>query len=325
MLLGISRSKQPYILFIIALLTVFFWFLPEGNRSNDCSLPFMPLTYVFVSFITKYSWVSKIMGLTFVLILLLLITHLNTRFLIISQRSYLPAIFFVTLVLANFSFFDFHPVFVAAIFLILIIEKLIDVYKSDKTSFQIFDAAIYLSLATLFYFPVIFLVPFLFIALAIMKPFNWREWFFIVLGFLLPIYIYYALLYLTDFRVYNVFPELMLFLTKTCNYTFVLSEKIKLYYLIILILFASFYVIQHIGSYKIVIRKTYYLLFVLFVNLLIIYSIIPSVLSELFVLMAIPVAYLLGNYFIETRKNRLKEFLFDMWFIIVIVLFFWHF
>lgn len=325
MLLGISRSKQPYILIFIFLVTVLFWFLPKGFNPNDCNLPLMPLTKIMVNLLGDYIWISKIIGLSLVLVLVLMITHLNTEFLIISQRSYLPAIFFISITVAHFSFFSYHPIFFAAIFLVMIIEKLINIYKSDKTSFEIFDAAIYLSLATLFYFPIFFLFPFLFIALAIMKPFNWREWLFIVIGYILPFYFYYAILYLSDFKLYNIFPYIKIYLLHTCTDAFTIVEKIKLYFLFALILIASFYLIQHIGSYKIIIRKTYYVLFVLFVNLLFLYKFIPSVSKELFVLMAIPVSYLLSNYFIDNRKNRLKEYFFDIWFVLVIVLYFWEF
>ena len=57
-----------------------------------------------------------------------------------------------------------------------------------------FDAALMLSLGSLFYFPTILLLPLVWVALNDFRPFQWREWAMPFIGVALP-YLYLATWY----------------------------------------------------------------------------------------------------------------------------------
>ena len=81
---------------------------------------------------------------------------------------------------------------------VLLLTAFTMLYKSYNVKNNIFNAALLIGLASLFYFPAIFFTICAFLALAILRPFRFAEWIVLLLGLMTPYYFYAAYLFLTD-------------------------------------------------------------------------------------------------------------------------------
>ncbi|GAB3427031.1 hypothetical protein [Niabella aquatica] len=71
-------------------------------------------------------------------------------------------------------------------------------YKSYNNKNNIFNGALLIGLASLFFLPALFFTVWAFLALAILRPFRFSEWMVLLLGLTAPYYFYAAHLFLSD-------------------------------------------------------------------------------------------------------------------------------
>lgn len=86
--------------------------------------------------------------------------------------------------------------------------QIFNTYRKEHVLSQVFNACFFLSVALYLNIANIFLFPFIFIALSILRPFNWREFVIAVMGFICPVFIYECLSYLFGFNQWYVFESL---------------------------------------------------------------------------------------------------------------------
>jgi hypothetical protein len=156
---------------------------------------------------------------------------------------------------------------------------------------------------------------FIWVGLAVLKPFNWREWVFTFTGFLVPIFFtfsFYYLLYNDPLRLYHDYKAAFSIGFYFSNYH--VSTIIFLGTLVLLILIASQFMLRTFQSMKILPRKAFTIIFWLFVNTLAVYILIRQASVEMIFLAAIPVSYLLTNYF-----TFMKARLWGNFFLILII------
>lgn len=127
--------------------------------------------------------------------------------------------------------------------------------KAEKN--PIFNAAFLVGLASLFFFPALFFIAWVFIALAILRPFSLSEWAVALLGLTTPYYFYAAFLFLTDdLHIPGYFYQLS-FLSSGIRYT---AWHAGALFFLLAPLFAGIYYIQaNSGKMIIHVRKGWYL------------------------------------------------------------------
>lgn len=86
--------------------------------------------------------------------------------------------------------------------------QLFNTYRKENVLSQIFNACFFLSIALYLNIANILLFPFIFISLAILRPFNWREFAMALIGFATPIFIYECISYLLNFNQWYIFESL---------------------------------------------------------------------------------------------------------------------
>jgi hypothetical protein len=82
--------------------------------------------------------------------------------------------------------------------LIFVLDKLFGLYKNPSSWGMIFDAGLLLSLAALIYLPTLLLSLYFFIALALIRPWSWREWMIGLLGLAAPLFFAAVYLFMVD-------------------------------------------------------------------------------------------------------------------------------
>jgi hypothetical protein len=258
----------------------------------------MPLYKFVTDLIAPTSMAATLLTLVLVIIQGFLLVRLNTRFIFINNRTYLPALFFILLTAAFPDLQRLNPVIFSGFFLLLALEKIFESYRTQKLAYDYFVAAFYIAVGSLFYPFMAFVMAFVWISLALLKPFNWREWLFTIIGFLVPIFFVSSFYYLVHDQPLRLIDDTR----AVFNYHYAATDYptpvlVFTGYILFLMMLASIFLIRIFPSKKILPRKAFTIFLWLFFNLLAIFLLVSKASVELIFLGAIPVSYLLAHYF----------------------------
>ena len=314
MLLRIFQSNRLYVLILIPLAGLILWYkslfsLYISEFSFDSCQ--MPLYYLIANILKGKILISVSISFVLLVIHAFLLIRLNTKFIFIKKRTYLPALFFILISGSFLPLQRLTPVIFASLLLLFAIEKIFNSYKKAGLSYNYFDAAFLISLGTLFYFNMIFYLLIIWIGLIIFRPFNWREWIISFLGFICPYIFVISYYYLFEGTLKNFLTTLINNFSPV-NYLSSLSLSYYLFYsfLLFLILISSYYMIKIFPKKKINTRKYFIFFLWLFLITLIVYFVLPSTSIELLVILSIPVSYIISHYFDSIKSTWWSEALF---------------
>ena len=309
MLLSIARSKQSFTIIFLPFLAIILWF--HVFRGAESSFIIHPTSSVAL-------WISNFFGTgfwaRFVFLFLLILSAfylniLNTKYIFIPERTYLPGILFVMLV-SVLNFINI-PLILALLLFLLALDRLIATYKVEHLLFNAFDASFLISLATLIYVPSVFLILFVWMALISLRPFYWREWAYTILGLVLPYLLIWCFMFVfnKDFSAF-IKPVFENF-TETSG-ALKLSRTDSLYIFIVsfLIIITSQKLLRLFPSMKIISRKIFNLQLALFFISLIIPIAMKYKSFEFWYFSAIPLSYVFAIFFLNVKKSWWGELLF---------------
>lgn len=93
-----------------------------------------------------------------------------------DRENYFPALFYFLFVSLEPSWNYVNPVMTANLFLLLALRRLLRMYRVQEVTGMIFDAGVFIGIAVLLYWPLILVVPLLWLSLIQLRTFNIREW-----------------------------------------------------------------------------------------------------------------------------------------------------
>lgn len=313
MLLRLFKSPQTLIIIVIPLIGILLWLKPfQGIGTHPFPVYQMPLYSMVANLIDSSLILSNIV--TFILILLqsFYLNNINSKYGLISKRSYLPAVIFILLTGSINEIKYFQPIIMANFFILLALTQIFDTYKIEKIFSNFFNAGFFVSIGSLFYFNTIYFIIIIWIGLFLIRDFNFREWIISFLGILAP--------YMITFSLYFIFDninDLLIIINKN-----ILSEKtmiqyntydiIFLGYTIFIAAISIFYLLSVFNTQKISTRH-YYLTFIFFMVVIIgLFIISPSASAELIYSMAIPLSFILANYLLNSGSLIFTEIIFTL-------------
>lgn len=291
---------------------VAFYFFP-GESS-------MPLFHYFDNlFPLKDSIGVAICGTIMTLVNATLVHLLNSKYLFMKTRSYLPSFLYIVFTSSVKEYDTFLPSQFAATLFIGGIFYIFRTYQSPKAISDIFKASIMLSLASLFYLPAILFIPIVWVAVFILRQkFNWRHVVIPIIGVLLPWYVCGSIYYLND-HFYSL--ENILMLNMSSHNEFLSHNAIIYQQGIVVTLFVIWgilSVMKRYGLKKEASRKYLNIMIWTVLCSIVIYITIHTCSYELITITAIPLAYLTAHIFQFSKDNFWYNLLFVL-FIAVIV------
>lgn len=155
--------------------------------------------HVFYHFIFDKDFsffISQLILLILIVLGAVLINFLSINQEITTKTNYLPAFFYVLISFAATTHGKIEPLLVANLFILPAFYFLINSYRKDDALTDIFNSALCIGIASFFCIHYLIIIPVQFIALIILRSFNWREWAVSVIGIITPLYIYICLQYL---------------------------------------------------------------------------------------------------------------------------------
>jgi hypothetical protein len=194
-LLSFFKSNNPavVIFYILYLLLFRLCFIFATDNAAVVGLHSEPLsnwlfTY-FAGFGANWKIVSISLSALLCFIQALLVNNIVNENKILARKNYVAGALYI--VFASFfkeSLF-LSPAAIATTLVILCISRLFSLVKKEKSYGDVFDTGFLIAIATLFYFPCALFIIFVYIGLATVRPFNYREWTIVLLGFAAPLFL----------------------------------------------------------------------------------------------------------------------------------------
>lgn len=244
-------------------------------------------------------------------LIVILLGALFTNFLVIEQEitsktNYLPAFFYILFSFSATTKSVVEPILVANLFVIPALYFLINSYRKDYALMDVFKSGIFMGLASFFCIHYISAFPLMFIALFILRPFNWREWSVMLIGLVTPLYIYVSICYLTTSDAFVVF-EMIKEATSSLQ-KLIISE----YYLTFILMstltfvFGLFHYFSKGFGGKVKTKKTkYVLLWMLVFCLLMVFF--EQVSDMILLPCIIPLSVFIGDYLSEIKQLKIAN------------------
>ncbi|MBV5313205.1 MAG: hypothetical protein JZU47_07905 [Prolixibacteraceae bacterium] len=307
MLLKALKSNHAYHYFLIPLIAIAIWFrsfmepaLFSFYPGENMMILYQPINYL----LGNSPFASHLTALIFIILLAFLILKLNVQYAFIRSRSFLPPSLFVLITSGMPDLRSMHPVYPAALFLILAVDRIFNTYDKESIHSNAFDSGIFLAIGSLFYFNLVFFFPLLWIGFIILRPnVNWREYILTTLGFILPwlaAFAYYLITNSTEEFVQTIKSNFIL-------HQFFLRDNlpIQIYvgYLIILTFLGSIFLLSQYDGKKISSRRYFKTFFWIFLISVVLIFANPAVSEEIIIILAIPLTYLISNYLIFMKRQ----------------------
>jgi hypothetical protein len=283
--------------------------------------PESPLFLLLLQLLPEKALVFSISGLFLLLAEALILNFILIRNEIVPKNTLVPAIVYIVLMSQSPLMLALNPVLCAGFFIILAIDRIMKTYGQADPTKNVFSAAILLALASLFYFPAVFLWLVLFLSFIIFGTFSMRV-FFVSLSGIFTVYLY---LFLAYFVMDNLAGQYCIYE----NWFFEIPGiDISSYYMqymvwggIALFLLAAFlHSISHMNEWSISLRKKI---------LLIIWFFILSFSTLIYegdqflntaLLVAIPASIIISGYLANRRKvSTLMEICFLLLLLITVI------
>ena len=156
---------------------------------------------------------NSIIAAFLILVQALWLNHIVNQFNLVGKPTFLPALVYVTLSGLFAPFLVLSQPLICCFAIILLVSKLLSLYKSGQAINATYDLGLIVGLGTLVYFPFIYMVLAAWVGLIIFRPFNWREWVVVFVGFA-TIYFFVAVYYYLN-DGFNDFLKIWLPLTNT--------------------------------------------------------------------------------------------------------------
>lgn len=307
MLLKALKSNQPYHIVLVPFIAIALWIRSFVNPQafpmypgEDSMLLYKPIVYLLADNLL----LDNIVALLFTILLAFLILKLNVQYSFLRVKSFLPPSLFVLITSGIPDLHAMHPVYPAALFLILSLDRIFDSYDKENFHSNAFDAGIFLAIGSLFYLNLVFFFPLPWIGFLILKQkVKWREYILSVIGFALPwlaAFGYYLLAGNQD----ELIQIIQVNLTSKQMY---LRENLpdQLYggYLLLLTILGSIFLLSQYDDKRISSRKYFMVFFWVFFISLVLVAAHRAVSQEIILLAAFPLTYLLSNYFIFMKQQ----------------------
>ena len=299
---GLTTALPVIILFFIVFITLSLFSTTDSHPVNYDNI----LYYLLQKNVTG-AFAVTLINILFFGIGAVLISVYTIRQEVVEKSNYIPSFLYVFFGAITLNHSLLHPSMVANVFILLALISVTDTYREERVLSKIFNGALYTSLATFFYMNYTFFVLFYFIALLILRPFNWREWFVTIMGLIAPVFVYFCIGYLinipfTDFFTYvlNLFTNFQKPLLSEYFYPLFFGL------LILLLLGAGKHFSKGLGG-KIKTQKNLSLMYWLF--LLSLVNFFSKNNNSYFPLVAsvIPISVLLSDYFYNIKQLKVAN------------------
>jgi hypothetical protein len=321
MLTKIFGSNSIFSLIILIILTVVLW--SKMFFAENIFPAYIPASPLYNFFMTNFSGmiiISSFIAIILVFFQALLMNNILVENDLLPKKTYLAA-FLCVLFTASFSdIVLFYPYIFSGILLTLALMYLLKLYDQSEGYSMVFNVATLVSLSSLFYFPSIVFILFIWACFIVYRLFVWREWFISIIGIALPYLFLGTYYYWTDRLQLKIDEYTNAFsIINFHDFTPSLSAYIFIVFTGLLLLVAVFRLVRLIGEKAIRIRKLLSIMIWFFLISYLSLVLSPKYGIMGFVMLLAPASVLISIYLSNIRKPIRAEI--SLYIIIIIIAF----
>ncbi len=320
------RKSLPITFAAILLICSGFWaveFLTFGGKVAVNTFDNQSFVFPFIMhYLGSFPLVMWLIGGAFLLVFALAVLTLNTKFIFIQERTFMPILFLGFIVgFPNLGLMP-TPVVLFSLFFVVALHRMFNSYREDSATSNFFEASFFIGFGSFLWLPGIIFIIVIFAGLVIFRHFNWREWVSAIVGFLTP---------LIFFELYQFFVnEQAWVLAKAIGRAFVTAgpydvslTRLNLVFILFvafLVLVGSIKFLHHYDSFKIRSRKIFLVFFWTFACALLGFLILGGISYEVIFIGAIPVSFLLAYFFsVDSNPTRFQSVLFVLFIVLAFI------
>ncbi|HWB25433.1 MAG TPA: hypothetical protein VG738_08125 [Chitinophagaceae bacterium] len=197
----------------IALHAFFLYRSPEIITTADDGLLYLilnPLKQLSPVFLTLLYYIL-------VLVQALRINHVLNDVRMYQKSSFTASLGYIVLTAMLPAWNNISAALVANSFIIWLLFRIVKLYNTPQPKALVYNIGLITGSLALLFYPALFIIPVIFFALGVTRPFRLNEWFVLLLGIITPPYFYAVYLFLTSqaapsraffavFKVEKIFP-----------------------------------------------------------------------------------------------------------------------
>lgn len=310
MFLRFFRSFQPIVYVFIIIISIFLW-MPAFINAPEIVIEETPMP--LFSFLSNILGGSKIAYVIFAYLLVLiqafLLTRLNMKYLFIKVRSYLPTLLFLLITSGITRLQTLSPGLIASLLILIVLNITLDTFNEKKLNYRYFEASIVIGVGSLFYAPLLYLMLLVWIALIILRPYNWREWAFTILGVIVPgifAFSYYYIFKDSPLKIFELFKTNLIINPGIPDLN--ISEIHFGIFLVIMLIIVSLHLIRIFRLKKAHSRRFFIVFFWVFICSMGLFFLFPNNIHLIYIV-SLPFTLVLANYFSLVERFRWGNFL----------------
>ena len=293
------------ILFLIALFVPSF--IKDFSATDSAAIvPYtcMPFyNYIFGS-IHKLPVLNHLVTMMVIMLINYTLIRIGIRDQLLRERSLMPAFFFMLFTAALPAARQVSPALIGSLFYLFSFTILFEVQDKEPDTLSIFTASLILTIGSMFCLKLIWFVPLIWLSLWTLRTVTWREIFYPVTAFVLLAL--FMLVWYWGIRGNGA--GLVDLVAKNLEFTgsfkpFHKSVYLLYGYILLLVVIASIYMINHFQTMKSNSQNIYQVMFYMFLAGILFFLVIMRSDPSSIVFISLPVSFILSNYF-HRRKNH---------------------
>jgi hypothetical protein len=276
-----------------------------GTESDSYSYP--NIFYNYLSGKINTDWVILICNHLLLLLGAGLITYIVSNEEVTDKQNFFPLYLFLLINAMAVVKYGLSLFMLSNVVLLYAILQIFRIYRTEHALHRIFSACFWISVTIYFNVVNLFLIPFLFTTLLILRPFYWREFANALLGFVTPVFIYECMAYLFNSNRWYLFENTAELFSHFRMPDFSFTYLPFLGIILGLFTLSVFYYLSNgLGnSVKKQKTKSSFFWFLIFIT--------PAIFTEgmndnnILILLSIPLSFLTGEFLFLLRSKRITN------------------
>ena len=280
----------------------------------------MPLYQLIFGAIHKVPVLNHLVAMLITMLIAITLIRIGIRDQLLERRSLMPAVFFILFTAALPGARQVSPALISSLFYMLCFMILFEVHDKNPDTLSIFTASLILVLGSMFCLKLIWFVPLIWISLWTMRQLTLREILYPVIAYVLLALFLYTWFWGIRGNAAGFMELVRENMAIKGSFEPYHNSVYYLYaYFLLLVFIASIHMIDRFQSRKSIVQNIYQVMFYMFLaGILYLFFVLRFEPTGL-VYIAVPVAFILSNYFHRKRNPWIHEL--AMWILLGLVVY----
>jgi len=325
MLIKIFRKSYMLQYFLLVLLGILLWigaFIKPVSVEKNIIEFLNPGYSLIISLIGNSALVGSIIAFLMVFAGAFLFNFILTKYDLVQKNTLIPSLVYIVLMSHSTSLLYYHPACISGFLMVVVLYYTFQIYTEEEAFPQVFNSGLVIGVASLFYFPSVFFLLFIWITFILYSLYKWREWLIVLIGFIVPYIFLFTYYFWFDqleaaLLAYNNYFLNLTFFDFSFSYSYL--SYIILGFIIVFTVWSLFTMSTEIGEKTINIRKHFWTVFWLFFIAILTYTISGFDFHSYQVFILIPVSVFISYTLTYSSREIWTEFIFGLMVLLIIV------